>query len=161
MGRTCTICINPRRDEIDRLLLEGEPIEKIAADFDLSASSVRRHKAGHISAKLVRASDEREILAANHLLREMENLHRRTLDFLDAVEHGSDKRLFIAAIKEVRSNIELLIKLSVDLVERSGGGSFRDDPEWVKVRIALIEAVGENPTLQTRLIEALEDGNEP
>ncbi len=44
MARQCSICQHVKRAEIDRRLAKGEPGNQIAADYDLSASSLHRHR---------------------------------------------------------------------------------------------------------------------
>ena len=51
MPRTCTVCSNSRRLEIDQALRAGEPLRAIAARFSLAPSSIHRHKANHLAAK--------------------------------------------------------------------------------------------------------------
>jgi len=158
MARTCTICTHPRRDEIDEAILSGTSYRDIAEHFGTSKTAVWRHAdAGHIADKLVKAKGEKEILAADNLLMEMENLHQRTLTFLDEVEADRDRRSFIAAIKEVRSNIELLMKISTDLAEREGVGSFRDNPEWAEMRVVFINVLQGFPGALEAIVEALNE----
>jgi len=44
MSQHCTACRNPRREEIDRAILEGIPYRTIAARFDLSLGTISRHR---------------------------------------------------------------------------------------------------------------------
>jgi DNA-binding transcriptional ArsR family regulator len=42
--RTCTTCQHIKRSEIDRRLAAGEPVAQLARDYELSASSLQRHR---------------------------------------------------------------------------------------------------------------------
>src|SRR6516165_7218789 len=44
MSRACTICQHLKRPEIDRRLAAGEPEAQIARDYELSPSSLHRHR---------------------------------------------------------------------------------------------------------------------
>jgi hypothetical protein len=44
MARKCTTCQHVKRAEIDRRLAAGEPGNQVAADYDLNASSLHRHR---------------------------------------------------------------------------------------------------------------------
>jgi len=61
MARPCSVCTHPERDEIDKLLIRGEPYRTIAKQFRISESAVFRHKASHIAADL---RDVREVMVA-------------------------------------------------------------------------------------------------
>jgi hypothetical protein len=43
MSRTCTICINPCRDEIDKALVDSQPYRAVARQFGVSDDAVLRH----------------------------------------------------------------------------------------------------------------------
>jgi hypothetical protein len=43
MPRTCTICINPCRDEIDKALVDSQPYRAVARQFGVSDDAVLRH----------------------------------------------------------------------------------------------------------------------
>ena len=45
MSRSCTTCQHLKRPEIDRRLAAGEPAARIARDYELSQSSLHRHRA--------------------------------------------------------------------------------------------------------------------
>jgi hypothetical protein len=42
--RTCKTCQHIKRPEIDRRLAAGEPVAQVARDYELSASSLQRHR---------------------------------------------------------------------------------------------------------------------
>src|SRR5215471_9571220 len=60
MPRTCTLCNHPRRDGIDRALLDGESFRHIAARFDTSTGALQRHKSDHLRPSLVKAYQAKE-----------------------------------------------------------------------------------------------------
>ena len=55
MGRPCTICRHPKREEIDRALVRNEAgYRTIAARFDISPSALFRHKREHLPALIAK-----------------------------------------------------------------------------------------------------------
>jgi len=44
MARTCGTCQHLKRPEIDRRLAAGEPVSRVARDYDLTLSSLHRHR---------------------------------------------------------------------------------------------------------------------
>ncbi len=67
MPRICTACRHPRRDEIDRLLIDGESVPGIARQFDLTCSALYRHKSEHVMRVLERAVERRKVEVQDRL----------------------------------------------------------------------------------------------
>jgi hypothetical protein len=44
MSRSCTICQHLKRPQIDRSLAAGEPTARLARNYEVSASSLYRHR---------------------------------------------------------------------------------------------------------------------
>jgi FixJ family two-component response regulator len=55
MGRICTRCSHPQRQEIDRALVAGRGNRRIAARYGLSENALRRHRGEHIPELLLQA----------------------------------------------------------------------------------------------------------
>jgi hypothetical protein len=136
--RSCTICEHPDREGIDRALVGDSSNLSVSSLFGVSESAVRRHKANHLPARLVMAQAAEEVAQADDLLGQMQDLQRRTLAVLEAAEVSKQHRTALSAIREARSNLELLAKLLGEL----------DDRPQVNVLIS--------PTVQTAIIAALE-----
>lgn len=80
VGRKCTICEHPKRKEIDKeCVRDGAIIRSIARHFDLSHASLSRHvSSGHIAAKITKAVKAQEIVEADNLLNEVQEIQRTT-----------------------------------------------------------------------------------
>jgi hypothetical protein len=137
MPRSCTICEHPHRDSIDRALVGDSSNLSVSALFGVSESAVRRHKSNHLPAKLVMAQQAKKVVEADDLLDQVRDLHARTLAILEAAERTNQHRTALSAIREARSNLELLAKLLGEL----------DDRPQVNILIS--------PTVQTAIIAAL------
>src|SRR5918992_2715895 len=137
MPRSCTICEHPGREAMDEALVGGASNRSLASLYDVSEAAVRRHKANHLPAKLVMAHAAEEVAQADTLLEQVRDLQARTLAILEAAEETKQHRTALSAIREARSNLELLAKLLGELDER---------PQ---------ENVLISPTVQTTIIAAL------
>lgn len=144
MPRACTVCSHPGREAIDRAIVEGMPNRRIAAQRDVTERAVRNHKANHLPATLVKAQDAQEVAEADDLLAQVRGLQIRTLSILEAAEGASQHRTALSAIKEARSNLELLAKLVGEL-DDSPTVNVLVSPQWIEVRAVLLETLSPYP----------------
>jgi hypothetical protein len=148
MPRSCTVCEHPEREAIDRALVGGASNRSVASLYDVSEAAVRRHKANHLPAKLVMAQKASEVAQAESLLAQVQDLQARTLAILETAEETRQHRTALAAIREARSNLELLAKLLGELDERSVV-NLRVSPEWLELRAVIVGAL--EPYSEARL----------
>ena len=119
MPRKCTVCEHPNRADIDTALADSATrLRGIARTYHLSEDAVFRHKTAHQPATLSKAHEAEEVARADNLLGRVENLQARTLAILEAAEETGELRTALGAIREARSNVELLAKLLGELDER-------------------------------------------
>ncbi len=156
MPRSCTICEHPSREAIDEALVGGASNRSLASLYDVSEAAVRRHKANHLPAKLVMAQAAEEVAQADDLLDQMQDLQARTLAILEAAESTNQHRTALSAIREARSNLELLAKLLGELDERPVT-NILFSAEWVSVRTAMMEALGSYPQARLAVAERLSE----
>lgn len=138
MPRICTICSHPELETINKALVGEASNRSIASLYDASEAAVRRHRTNHLPAKLVMAEKAEEVAEADELLDQVQDLQTRTLSILEEAETTKQYRTALSAIREARSNLELLAKLLGEL----------DDRPQVNVLIA--------PTVQVAILRALE-----
>jgi hypothetical protein len=113
MVMTCSICNHDKRNDIDAAIINGVAQRAIADSFRVSPSAVGRHKA-HIK-ELIESNED---LQADKLAQEIKELQKITIDILEDAMAIKDKRSSLQAIREARSNIELIAKLSGAIDER-------------------------------------------
>jgi len=118
MPRTCTTCTHPHRDEIDRRLLDGAPLRNIAKQFSLSAASLFRHNK-HISKTLSNSRQEAEILRADGLMEHLNHLTSEAARLKRKAEQAKDYRTALAGVREMSRLLELVMRLAVEMQERS------------------------------------------
>jgi hypothetical protein len=124
MPRVCTVCRHPDLEAIDKALVAGEPLRNIAERTGTSATALFRHKADHIPALLVKAQEAGEVARADSLLDHLLNLLAKAMDILTKAGKAGDLRTALMAIREARSTLEVVGKVTGELVTKvEHGGS--------------------------------------
>ena len=109
MSRRCTVCGHPARNEIDEAIVHDVPIRRIAAQFGLKESSLRRHRK-HIRERLLAAKEADEALTAGKLLADLADLQSRVLALLDRAEK-QDIRAAVACLREAREVVSAMARI--------------------------------------------------
>jgi hypothetical protein len=149
------VCAHPKREEIDRALVEGVSAAEISGRYrTVGERAVRRHRSNHLPAKLVMAQAAEEVAAADTLLDQVKSLQGRAYAILDRAEEAGELRTALSAIREARGNLELLAKLLGDLDERPVTNVLVS-AEWVTVRTAMMEALSPYPQARLAVAERL------
>lgn len=156
MGRPCSVCTHPKRLEIDRALVAGEPLRAIARRFGVSKDALRRHRE-HLPTYLARATEAREAAQAGDLLAQIQDLRDRALRILDKAESSRDLRVSLQAIREARQCVELLAKLAGELSEAPQVNILLS-PQWVKLRKTILIALEPFPEARAKVAEVLSHG---
>jgi hypothetical protein len=155
MPRRCTVCDHPDRHSLDEALVTGAPYRSVAKRFELSESSVYRHKTEHLPAHLLKAREVEDVARADDLLEQVRHLQAHALDILERAEKSGDLRTALAAISQARGNLELLGKLAGELDERSVV-NLNVSPEWLELRTVVVGALEPHPVAHTAVLRALE-----
>ncbi len=159
MPRSCTVCVHPRREEIDRALVAGASNRSVASLYDVSEAAVRRHKANHLPARMVMAEKATEAAEADNLLDQAGDLQRRALAILDRAEEAGELRTALSAIREARGNLELLAKLLGELDERPVV-NLTVSPQWLELRAVIVGALEPHPDALSAVVGALESAGD-
>jgi hypothetical protein len=145
VARSCTVCSHPERDAIDTALVSGESTGKLAGRYrTIDERAIRRHRSNHLSVKLAKAQEAEEIANADDLLAQVRSLHERTLAILEASESTGKLGTALGAIREARSNLELLAKLLGELND-SPTVNVLISPQWIEIRTVLLEVLTASP----------------
>jgi hypothetical protein len=153
--RRCTVCDRPERHSIDEALISGAPYRSVAKRFELSESSVYRHKTEHLPAHLLKAKKVEEVAQADDLLEQVRHLQSHALDILERAEKAGDLRTALAAISQARGNLELLGKLAGELDERAVV-NLNVSAEWLELRAVIVGALEPHPEAHRAVLRALE-----
>jgi hypothetical protein len=117
--------------------------------------AVRHHIREHLPPLLALARDAEQASRADSLLDRIEALQSRTLAILEATEETHDHRVALSAIREARSNLELIGEVTREL-DRAGTINLALNPEWLEIRGVIIAALEPHPTARDSVLRALE-----
>ena len=132
MGRTCSVCASPRREEIDHALVSGqESNRRIAAQFGTTESTIRRHRP-HIPPSLLKAADVAEVARSDQLLATMQSLMDEARQTIIEARAAGDQRVRLQAVKTAADVGKTLLQVAGELQDGQ------------TVQIAIIE----NPAVQ-------------
>jgi hypothetical protein len=152
MPQVCSVCTHPERDEIDRLILAGEPLRDIAGQFGISRSTLHRHKkGGHIPVSLIVEREAEESERGETLSELARRILSTVIGIMDGCLEEGDKRTALMASKEVREYIRLLESMT-------GGGdeiSVADDPGWQEVMRMIGQLSDNDPAVGEMVRERL------
>jgi hypothetical protein len=121
MPRICTICTHPKRSEIDRRLLAGEPVRAIvraiAGHVPISKTSLQRHQE-HVSEAISKSQEAVEIAHGDALASDLQQLASEARRLQAKAEADGDTRTAIAALRELTRLIELRARVAGELKDR-------------------------------------------
>jgi hypothetical protein len=99
-----------------------------------------------------------EVAEAGELLAQVQDLQARTLSILEAAESTSQHRTALSAIREARSNLELLAKL-VGQLDDSPKVNITLSPEWLELRAVIVTALEPYQEARASVLGAMEIEN--
>lgn len=119
MGQRCTVCTHPKRDAINRELLDARRSQaQISESYGVSTSSIDRHKANHLKVSPGLVSEAKNALT---IVGYAQDLYERACTVLSRAESlllqedngARGVQAAAASLREVRGSIELLARLVV------------------------------------------------
>jgi hypothetical protein len=155
MPRACTICTHPEREAINTALASGALYREVAQRFAASPDAVYRHKADHLPKVLVKAEAAKETALADDLLEQVKQLRNKSIAILMKAEAAGDLRTALMGIREARGCIELLAEMEGELNRRPQFNLYLS-PEWLEVRVVLMQALGDFPEARAAAAQALQ-----
>jgi hypothetical protein len=156
--RVCTVCSHEQRYDIEELLATRQSTYRgIARTYDISEDAVSRHvKGGHVATLIRLAADAEASARADTLLDRIEALQSRTLAILEATEETNDHRTALAAIREARSNLELIGEVTKE-INRSPTLNLHLNPEWLKIQGVIVTALQPHPDARENVLRAIRE----
>jgi hypothetical protein len=173
MARRCTICHHPDRAEIEKAMVQSEPVRDIAARFGTSASAVQRHKTSHLAAQLAKAYESDLVTPATELAREAEAhkardlghaidvavqlraINAACLEILQKSRASEKHSISLGAVDRIHRQLELQARLLGELQEAGPQVNVLIAPEWHGVRVAVLQALERFPDARAAVAEAL------
>lgn len=155
MPRSCTVCTHDEAHAINVALVQRDPFRHIASLYEVSTSALQRHAREHLPALLARAKDAVEVADADSLLNRVEALQSRTEAILVEVEGTDLYGVKLAAIREMRRNLELIGEVTKELV-RTPTLNLYLSPEWLELRAVVVGALEPYPDARGSVLRAIE-----
>ena len=134
MPRSCPICDHEDLDEINAALASNERIRTIAERWSVRKTALMRHRNEHLpysaieakeaeakeaEAKEAEAKEAEEDAPGDDLLDQVRDLQERALATLEEAEEAEELNAALRAIREVKSDLELMTDPLNELDERS------------------------------------------
>jgi hypothetical protein len=155
-GQKCTVCTHEDVNLINERLISGLSVRKIAEEFDLDRMAVQRHRTNHLPHELVKSKKLQEMEAADSLIERIEGLYSKAIELITIAEQDKKYAPAVGAIKEARSSLELLAKISGEL-KTGTVVNITYSNQWVDLRRVLINVLEPYPEIATKVVEALEE----
>ena len=145
MPRVCSICVHPKRKDIDRALTERSASNRrIATQYGVNESAIRGHKTNHLKDRLLKAAERDEqadIRNALDVVGQLRAINGASLTILKEARATKDGDLALKAIDRIHRQIELQAKLIGELQQEGTTNIIVNNPEWVQIRTALMVAL--------------------
>ena len=134
MPRSCPICDHEDLDEINAALASNERIRTIAERWSVRKTALMRHRNEHLpysaieakeaeakeaEAKEAETKEAEEDAPSDDLLDQVRDLQERALATLEEAEEAEELNAALRAIREVKSDLELMTDPLNELDERS------------------------------------------
>lgn len=159
MAGKCSICKHPEVDAINKALVDGVGISDMVRQYGFSRDTFYRHKNRHLPQALLKAQEVKEVAVADSLLGQVKDLQAKTLGILNRHE-GKNDRIALSAIREARSNLDLLGRLLGELDDSPKVAVLVANPEWVNLRTLIIEALEPYPEAKRAVVYAIQSAKE-
>lgn len=116
MARKCSVCEHPQIESINAALVAGKPLSGIVTEHSgITKTSLFRHKESHLPETLSKAKEARDIAQADDLLSQVQFLQNKALSILKQAEVVKEWKTALQGVREARSCLELLGKVSGQL----------------------------------------------
>jgi hypothetical protein len=141
-------------------LAEGEIIRRLAAQYGVSATSIRRHRE-HVRDAIQRALEKKDADIERSVLSRIRNLNREALSILAEARQEGQRRDAIAAIHTLHRLLELEARLLGELAHERPQVQVNvlASPEWLAIRGRLLEALRPYPEAAHAAAKVLLDGH--
>lgn len=121
MPRTCSVCKSPDKLPAEDAILRLVPLSRISQQTKLSVDALQRHK-GHMGKNIVRAApfEAEQALSSVTLLSRVQSLIVEVREIANCAKKNKSWASAISALRELRSCLELLGRMSGELSQVPG-----------------------------------------
>jgi hypothetical protein len=155
LSRKCSICVHKKRNDIEKLLVEGAlSFRHIASQYGVNYRSLQRHKEnGHIEEALIKAHDVEKIVYGEDLLGKILHLQKETLQVLEEAKKYKKHVTVLNAVGKASGLIEIQEKLAGQLHEKQINIFLH--PDFIEMRSIILQVLDPHPEIKHKVAEAL------
>ncbi len=154
MPQPCSICTHAVRKAIDGAIVEGTPNRRVAAQYAVSEAAVRRHKAEHLPARMIKAAEQSDVRHAIDVVGQLKAINGVCLLILKEARDAGDDDIALKAVDRIYRQIELQAKLIGQLDERPVV-NIVGSVEFVAISTTLTAALADYPDARAAAARAL------
>jgi hypothetical protein len=117
LAKTCSICVHPKRQQIERQLALRTSYRNIAKQFSVSTAPLSRHLP-HFAERLSKIRDDEDQRVALDVVTELRTINGVALGILKNARDSDNPGLALKAIDRIHRQLELQAKLLGDMDDR-------------------------------------------
>lgn len=158
-GPTCSICNNPRVEEINAQILDNQKLAEISRKFAVSADALQRHSDKCIVKVLAASPSTEEVINGDVLLNQLKEVREKAVDLLDMAIDVADTKVYGAPsqyLREIREQIKLWAELEGRLASQPQI-NILVNPQWVELRTVIIKALEPYPEAREAVVHAIRE----
>jgi hypothetical protein len=149
-GPTCSICKDPRVEEINRMIGENEKLADIARKLAVSQDALERHSNRCIIKALIATPNTKEVITGDNLLDQLQEARTRAIAAGDTKIYGPPS----SYLSEIRQQIKLWAELEGRLASQPQI-TIINNPEWVELRTVIVQALDPFPQAKEAVVNAI------
>jgi hypothetical protein len=172
MSRACKTCQHLKRAEIDRRLANGEPSAQVARDYELTTSSMHRHRANclglgssnDIKKEAARGSAAVALLPSKEALNSMQlGIIARIDEVIAEAKNKGSLQIALNGLNSIRHTVNDLARLAGHLQPASAQVNVTNQTNVnvgvVQISERLIQAFDHKPELKAQIAQVLMEGS--
>lgn len=156
-GPKCSICENPKVEEINAQILDNQKLADISRKFAVSADALQRHSDKCIVKALAASPSTEEVLNGDKLLDQLKEAREKAVDLLDKAIDVADTKVYGAPsqyLREIREQIKLWAELEGRLASQPQI-TIINNPEWIEIRTMIVKALDPFPEAKEAVVLAI------
>lgn len=156
-GPTCSICKDPRIEEINSKIASQEKLADISREFAVSEDALSRHKEKCIIEALAASPNTKDIIKGDNLLDQLQAARTSALDLLDKAIAAADTKVYgppSSYLSEIRQQIKLWAELEGKLAGQPQI-NITLNAEWIELRAVIIQALDPYPQAKEAMVRAI------
>ncbi len=156
MARYCKVCRHPEREAIELAIIDKDIIyDDIAAQYGMSVASISRHNTdGHITERVAKAVEAKEVACGNTLLERLEKLEADARRIGETAESNDRLSTALQANREQQRIIELLLKVAGEL-KNEQNINITVSQDWIKLREIILTCLAPYPEARHAVLTGL------